>query len=196
MDTEKIIERATELLYPIGFEPEDIGYYIRLNGEDMGETFCGDCIKGEVKLVKREQKRKRQEVLAKYKEIDETGYYRGTNIKGLYGDAEIKKSKRYELKDYPAKNIIVVESCDPDFGGGATEPKYCHECGQYFYTDFEPDLECAERLFEYFFEEFEEGALSPSFKWELSIAFQNFIYLEDDVKDVLIKIANKIIKNN
>ena len=187
----EIIEKATELLQPITFEPHHTAYFVTQNESDMGnDDCCINCIDNTVKEARKYHKEKRQSILDKFKEIEETGFFNGQNIKEKYSDAEIKKAKKYELKDYPAKVKFGYEGHDPDFGGGEKSARTCSDCGEYFYTNFEPDLEeCY-----YLLEEYGDGSdISDSLKWKLDIAFYNWEYLDDDAKSVLLSIAEKIV---
>ena len=186
----EIIEKATEILHPIKYEPHHTGYIVLMNGRDMGnEDYCEKCISDAVKTARKFHKEQRQKVLDKFKEITETGFYNGVNIKQKYSEKEISKAKRYELKEYPAKASFTYEGHDPDFGGGEKSAKTCEGCGDYFHTNFEPDIKEAN----YLLEEFGDGSdLSETLKWKLDIAFYNYDYLEEDVQNVLLSIAEKI----
>lgn len=187
----EIIEKATEILQPIKYEPHHTAYFVLMNDRDMGnEDYCENCIDDAVKSARKFHKEQRQSLLNKFKEIAETGFFNGVNIKEKYSEKEISKAKRYELKKYPAKAIFTYEGHDPDFGGGATSAKTCEGCGDYFHTNFEPDIEEAN----YLLEEFGDGSdLSENLKWKLDIAFYNYDYLEEDVQKVLLSIAENIV---
>jgi hypothetical protein len=79
----EIIEKATEILHPIKYEPHHTGYFVLMNGRDMGnEDYCEKCISDAVKNCKKNfTKSKDKKVLDKFKEITETGFYNGVNIK-------------------------------------------------------------------------------------------------------------------
>jgi len=185
------IEQAKELLQPITFKPHYVGYFVTQNDDDMGgEDYCENCIKGAVKETRKYYKEQRQAILNKFKILEETGYWNGKDIKGKYSDLKIKQEKRRRLAEYPAKVKFDYEGHDPDFSGGQHEPRCCEGCGEYFDTDFEPDIEEAESMLSAFGDGTE---ISESLKWKLDIAFYNFGYLDDDVKDILLSIAMKII---
>lgn len=190
-DPHEIVKKAAKLLQPIKYEPNHIGYFVLLNGLDMGGVdFCENCIRDAVKDARRFHKEERQRIIDKFKEIDETGCHNGVNIKERYDGKQLKKQKRLELKKYPSKVCFSYMGHDPDFCGGETSPKSCGYCGDYFYTDFEPDIEEAN----YLLEEFGDGSgLSETLKWRLDIAFYNYEYLEEDVQKVLLSIAENII---
>ena len=83
----------------------------------------------------------------------------------------------------------------PDFSGGESEPKSCADCGHYFYTNFEPDEDCANRLLG----DLNDGDLlkddyKESLKWKLEIAFGNYDYCDLEVKEILVKCAEIVIK--
>jgi len=187
----KIIKKAIGLLGPIDYEPEYVGYYLRVNGDDTCETFCEDCIGHQTKATRKYYKEERQKVLDKFDEIEKTGRYKGKKIKGKYTDEQIQRGKRYELRRYPARPRIETCSHDPDFSGGLSSPHSCDECGKYFYSYFEPDLEYTENMLECIDKEVD---LSESLKWELNMAFDSFSRLNDDVKKELAKIAKIVIK--
>ena len=193
MEDEAIIEKAQELLRPIEFDPPCVGYYIRKNGDDMGETFCADCIKEQVKSARKHHKLERQRILIDFATLERTGKWRGKRLKKALSSDEIKKAKRFHLKEYPSKVVFEVEGCDPDFGGGETEPRCCDSCGDYFHTNFCPDLECAT----YLLEDFDAGKeLLPHLKWKLDIAFYNYCHTEKEVQEILMQIAKRIIASN
>jgi hypothetical protein len=187
----EIVEKAAELLQPIKYEPHNTGYFVLLNGRDMGdEDYCENCIADAVKRARNFHKEQRQKVLDKFKEITETGFYNGVNIKEKYSEKEIAKAKRYELKEYPSKASFSYEGHDPDFGGGEKSAKTCEGCGDYFHTNFETDIEEAN----YLLEDFGDGSdLSETLKWKLDIAFYNYNYLDEEAQKNLLSIAEKIV---
>lgn len=190
-----IIEKAIQLLPTCFYEPNHTGFFVKQDDEDMGdEDFCENCIDDAVKLAKKHNKEKRLEILDKYKQIEETGYYNGKDCTH-YPKKLIASSKKAELKKYPKKSKFTYEGHDPDFGGGESEPKSCADCGHYFYTNFEPDEDCANRLLE----DLNDGDLlkddyKESLKWKLEIAFGNYDYCDSDVKEILVKCAEIVIK--
>ena len=188
-----IIKKAAKLLEPINFKPHDTAYFVTKDFGDMGgEDYCIKCIDSAVSVARKYHEEKRQSILSKFKEIEETGFFNGKNIKEKYSDSEIKKTKKSELKDYPSKVKFEYEGHDPDFGGGLKSARSCEDCGEYFYTNFEPDLEECNCLLE----DYGNGSdVSEILKWKLDIAFYNLEYLDDDAKNVLLSIAKKIIKN-
>jgi len=190
-EASEIVEKAAELLRPIKYEPHYTAYFVTMNGRDMGnEDYCKSCINDAVKSARKFHKEERQKVLNKFKEIAETGFWNGINIKEKYSEKEIDKAKRYELKEYPARASFSYEGHDPDFGGGESYPKTCESCGDYFDTNFEPQIEEANWLLE----DFDDGInLSETLKWKLDVAFYNFNYLKKEVQKILLSIAEKIV---
>ena len=190
-----IIEKAIELLPTCFYEPNHTGFFVKQDDEDMGnEDFCEACIDDAVLEAKNNNKARRNEILNKYKQIEETGFYNGKDCKH-YPKELIESSKKSELKEYPKKSKFTYEGHDPDFSGGQQEPLSCPECGDYFYTNFEPDLDCAERLLE----DLKENCLSnkkykEELKWKLEIAFGNYRYCEADVQEILLQCAEIVIK--
>lgn len=193
MSEEEIIEQAKKLLQPIEFEPHYTAYFVTKDDGDMGgEDYCINCIKDAVRETRKNYKEQRQSILDKFQEIEDTGFYKGKNIKEKYSELEIRQAKRRELKEYPVKVKFGYEGHDPDFGGGKHEPNYCAGCGDYFFTEFEPDMDYAEISLA----EFGDGLdIAESLKWKLDMAFYNFQYLDKDVKRILLLIAGKIIAN-
>lgn len=190
-----VLEKAIELLPASTYEPNHIGFFVKKDDEDMGdEDFCENCIDAAVKSAKKHNKEKRLEILDKYKQIEETGLYNGKDCSNYPKDL-IASSKKAELKKYPKKSKFTCEGHDPDFGGGESEPKSCADCGHYFYTDFNPDEDCANRLLEYL----NDGDLlkddyKESLKWKLEIAFSNYEYCDNDVKEIIFKCAEIVVK--
>lgn len=185
-----VIERATELLQPISYEPNYIGFFVKQNDVDMGnEDYCKKCINSAIWHAQKHHREQRAKLLDKYKQITETGYYNGNDCRHYPSDM-VQHSMEAELKEYPAKVKFTYEGHDPDFGGGETEPLSCAKCGHYFHTNFEANLETAQSLLE----EFGEGKkIAESLKWKLDIAFYNYDYVEADVQEILLKIANVIV---
>ena len=190
------IEKAAELLQPITFEPQDTAYFVTKNDEDAGgEDYCINCIKNAVKEARKNYKEQRQALLDKYDEIEKTGCYQGKKLDREYSADEIAQSKKRELKEYPARVTFSYEGHDPDFSGGKHEPGCCADCGEYFYTDFEPDFDEAENLArEYEYDMKKENKISEELKWKLDTAFNNFEYADEDVQEILFSIAEKIVK--
>jgi len=168
------------------FEPHQIGYYVTKNGNDEGgEDFCINCIKKQVKEARIAHKKARQEIIEKYKPYQ---------LSGKYSESEIKKSLKLALKDYPVNAKFDYIGHDPDFSGGRNEPATCGECGEYFETDYYPDLEEAERLLEDFTA---ENEVSPELAWKLRTVLYNFNEKENsEIENILLKIAKMIIKNH
>ena len=190
-----VLENAIELLPVSTYEPNHIGYFVKQDDEDMGnEDFCENCIDDAVKSAKKENKKRRLEILDKYKQIEDTGFYNGKDCSHYPKDL-ISSSKKSELKEHPKKSKFSHEGHDPDFGGGESEPKTCEGCGHYFYTNFEPDKDCANRLLG----DLNDGDLmkddyKESLKWKLEIAFSNYEHCDDDVKEILFKCAEIVVK--
>src|SRR5688572_16195154 len=132
---------AREILQPINYNSFNVGYYVLLNGIDMGGSdYCENCINNAVKVARKYHREQRQKVLDKFKEIDDTGFYKTgrkkVNVKEKYSKSEIAKAKRVELKKFPAKASFNYQGHDPDFGGGLYEPCTCEGCGEAFTCDF------------------------------------------------------------
>jgi len=182
---EEIIEEAIGLLDD-SFEPIKTAYFVTKNGDDEGgDDFCIDCIKKEVKACEKAYKEARQAIIDKYKPYKESG---------KYSDAEIKKSLSHELEEYPVKVKFSYEGHDPDFCGGRHSAAVCEGCGEYFETDYYPDLEEANYLLESFTNDSE---ISPPLAWQLRTVFSNFDYKHNsEVEQILLKIAKQIIKND
>lgn len=191
----KKIEKALQILKPINYKSFDTGYFVLLNGRDMGNSdYCENCIDEAVKEARKFHKEQRQKVLDKFKEISETGFFKvgrkKVNIKAKYTGKEIAKAKRYELKEFPAKALFTYEGHDPDFGGGLKEPCGCENCGEYFICNFEPNKEEAEHLL--FLVNHADG-LNDKDKWEIEIALDNYEYADDDAKPILDKVVEKLL---
>ncbi len=197
LDVEEIIGTAIESLKPIKYESFGIGYYVCKNDSDMGDSdFCINCIDEEVLKCKKYHKDKRIEILEKFKQIKEKGYFKQGKkkiiVEGNYTKKQISEAKRYELKEYPSKATFTYEGHDPDFGGGLHEPCSCDNCGEYFTCSFTPDKDEAEHLLHIV--NINEPLTDMS-KWELDIALSNFRYVENaEVENILIEVA--IIINN
>jgi acetylornithine deacetylase/succinyl-diaminopimelate desuccinylase-like protein len=194
MKSEKI-ENALQILKPISYQSFDVGYFVLLNGSDMGNSdYCENCIDKAVKEARKFHKEQRQKVLDKFKQISENGFLKvgrkKINIKAKYTEKEIAKAKRYELREYPAKASFTYEGHDPDFGGGLKEPCTCEGCGEAFTCNFEPNKEEAEYLFEIVKNKAE---LTERNKWEIDIALYNYEYADDDAKPILDKIVEKLL---
>lgn len=181
----EIIEKAIEMLRVLKYEPEYYGYFVKQDDCDMGNSdYCRKCIPSAVKAAKKFHLEQRQNIISKYQEIYNTGFYKGVDIWSKYSKETVDNSKEKELEEYPEKAKFTYECHDPDFGGGSSEPLTCEGCGKYFYTNFTADEECAKSYFE-------EGQkkLSQSQKWCIWMALSNYDYSEDKAKEYLLKIA-------
>jgi len=194
---EETIEKAIEKLQPINYNSFDTGYFVLKNGSDMGNSdYCENCIGEAVKEARKYHKEQREKIIAKYNLIETKGYcfHNGKKVKvaGKYTKEQISKSKRSELKEYPAKATFTYEGHDPDFGGGLQEPCSCEDCGEYFTCNFEPNKDEAEHLLHLINH---PEPLTDRDKWEIEIGLNNYRYVKDDVKPLLGQVAEKIIKS-
>ncbi len=195
MNKENAIEKAIESLKPIKYESFDTGYYVCKNDDDMGDSdFCINCIDEEVLKCEKYHKDKRIEILEKFKQIKENGYFKqGKNkiiVDGIYTQKQISDAKKYELKEFPSKVKFTYEGHDPDFGGGLHEPCSCDNCGEYFTCSFTPNKDEAEHLLHIV--NLDEPLTDMS-KWELDIALSNFRYIENtEVENILLEVAKTI----
>lgn len=189
-----IIEKAKNLLEPIGFEPHTVAYFVTQDNNDIGTgDFCIDCIKKEVKRARKHHQESRQNILNTFKNIKETGFYNGKNIKERYSDSEINKIKKRELKKYPSKTTFGYKEFDPSFASRENTTRVCESCGAYFYINYEPNSEECN----YLIAEYGDGLNIPGYlKWLLTSAFDNWQYLDSNAQNSLLLIAKKIIKNN
>lgn len=189
---EEIINKATELLQPINYEPHEIGYYVVMNGNDrQGSDYCETCIKEQVKIDRNYHRTMRKQIIERHQKFLKDGFYYNRKKKVAVTAEQVKSSMRYKLKEFPAKATFTYEGHDPDFGGGLSEPCCCAECGEPFQCSFTPDKDEADRLLDYI----SDGTISERTKWEIDIAFYHFKYCDDDVKEVLVQVANSIIKS-
>lgn len=179
----EIIERTKIVLSPIKYEPHYPAYFVTLNGSDLGGSdFCKNCINKAVKDARKYHNERRSEIIKKHDNALKIGKYKVIDI---------VKSKRSQLKYYPAKASFTYEGHDPDFGGGLREPCLCDGCGEPFQCSFEADKEEAEHLLRIV----ESGELDEREKWEFDVALSNFKYLDQDVKKVLLKAASVFLLN-
>jgi len=195
----KTIEKAIDLLPPIDYWPPNEGYYIKVNGNDWtGETYCEDCAKKALRQQRREYREDRSAIIEKHNIILETGMWDGEDVRNdEYNkhktDDEfakaVKKSMRYQLKEYPSRPVFELLGCDPDFLGGRKEPETCAECGKAFYTDFEPDVEMAESLLS----DIEDYGILEKDKWAIDTALCNYGHVGADVQKILLRVAGLVI---
>ena len=196
MLADDIIEKAIKLLPSITYNPDDIAYFVKQDDVDMGDAnFCYKCIIKEIYRARRYNKECRLNIIKKFEEIENTGFFNGVNIKEKYPDLDLVKAKKDELKRHPLKTKFTFEGHDPDFGGGENEPLCCFGCGEYFYTNFEPDLDCAKRLLQ---DLNDEDLLKKKYREKLirklGIAFGNYKYCEANAKEILLQCAEIVIK--
>lgn len=179
----EIIERALETLKPVNFNPHYTGYFVTMNGNDMGDCdYCEACINDAVKKARKWHKEQRALIIKKHDKA---------LASGKYTEAVVKKSKRAALKEYPAKASFTYEGHDPDFGGGASEPHTCDGCGEPFQTEFTADKDEAEHLLR----AIEMGELSDREKWELDVALYHFKYSKPDAQEILWRAATVLLSN-
>jgi hypothetical protein len=175
------IEKARESIQPIVFEPNSTGFFVLQNGNDMGGSdYCQNCISAAVKDARKFCKEKRIEIIEKHNKA---------MISGKYSKKDVIKSKREQLKHYPAKSYFTYEGHDPDFGGGATSPHTCDGCGSPFQTEFTADEEAAENLLDML----KTNKLSEEQKWEIDIALYHYQYSNSAAQKTLMKLANKLL---
>ncbi len=198
-DTEKIvilqrmttIEKAIELLQPIKYQPHPVAYFVLMNDSDMGDQgHCLNCIEQAVKEAKDLIKTERNKIIDDHAKISKDGYYYHNNKKIKVTESVINKSKRFKLKDYPARAKFSYEGHDPDFGGGLKGPCSCDMCGEYFQCNFEPDIDEAKSLLSLVKD---NEIISEMDKWRILTAFENYKYADDDAKKTLEKVAKKTI---
>lgn len=188
------ISKAIELLQPITYQSNDIGYFVVKNGRDMGgEDFCKKCITEAVSKARDYHRKSRQQLLRKYDKILADGFYYNRKKKIKVTKEEVLKSKRYELKQFPAKASFGYEGHDPDFGGGLSMPCTCGNCGENFTCNFEPDTDEANHLLSIVNH---SEPLTDADKWEIDISLSNYEYMDDEVKIILEKVADIIIQKN
>jgi hypothetical protein len=194
METDiEIIEKAKASLQPITYKAEIWGYFVKHDDVDMGnEDYCRKCIPNAVKEAKASYLKERQKIIDKYNEIEQTGMFKGNQIKGVYSDERINNSKNVELEDYPANAKFSFEAHDPDFGGGLTEPLCCPSCGRYFETGFIPDLEESKQMLEDY--DYSKR-LTPRLKYILDHVFFYYEHLGNDEKEIFLTIAKRVLKH-
>ena len=131
MDFEKLKDKAKELLEP--FEERHYNtlsdvYWVRQDNHDLESDFCKNCIDKAVKNARKEFNTNKQKVNSKFKEIEETGYYQGIQIKGKYTDEDIVKAKKYELKELGVSKFDSTYN----YGGGYESESFltCEMCGK------------------------------------------------------------------
>ncbi len=192
----KKIEAAIKLLEPINYEPFEYGYFVLKNDDDMGDSdYCINCIDSAVKEASKYHKFERARIIEKFKQISKFGCFKQGEkmvfLNDRYTKKQISDAKRNELKEYPTKAVFTYEGHDPDFGGGLTEPCSCNNCGEYFVCNFEADKNEAEHLL--YIVGFPD-TLTEKEKWELNGAFDNYAHVSDEVKKILVQVAEKILK--
>ena len=185
------IKTALMLIHKSSYEPNYIGYYVTMNGKDCGGLFCETCIGKEVQNAVKHHEKQRAFFIDKYSQIEKTGFFNGIDC-SHYPKDEIAKAKRTDLNKYIENAEFGCSNCDPDFSGMESEPIVCEDCGHYFYTNFEPDEDCANWLLGDLQDL--EGNDCEELNWKLKIAFENYEYVEDEVKSILFKCAQIIIR--
>lgn len=105
--------------------------------------------------------------------------------------AELKE--RRKLNEYPANTKFEIQNSNIALDEYATGPESCNRCNSnYFNISFYADIHCAKFLLAEL--NCSEKEIEPFLKWALNIAFSNYEYLEEDVKKVLVDIAEEIIR--
>ena len=195
MEFQELKDKAKELL-----EPFEQRYYATLSDvhwvtqddHDIEGDFCEKCIDKAVKNARKSLKEERQKVLAKFKEIEETGKYNGKKIKGKYTDAEIKKAKRYELKELGISKF----SSTYNYGGGYEAENFltCEICNKELNISILPS---AQNL-QYILEDMEDGKIDDQTGYRAYCLLYNSWDEEDerhkDEFELSVKLAKRVIE--
>lgn len=187
----EIIEAAIEALQPINYDTHSVGYFVKVNDEDMGgEDYCENCIGEALDEYRRNYKKERAKIKRQFKSISEKGYYM-QNSKKIevtgYTKEQLKAEENRRLEEYPSNAVFTYEGHDTDFSGGSHEHLTCEGCGEIFSCDFTPDEEQVKWM-----EDFQND-ISERSKWILEVGLRNYKYVEDELKPRMIKVAEKII---
>ncbi len=151
MENQEIIDKAIELLGP--FEGR---YYATLSDVHWVEQdecsidgdYCENCIEKAVKNARKSLKEEKQKVLAKFKEIEDTGKFNGQKIKGKHTDSEIKKAKSYELKKLGVSKFSYTYNYGGDYECDSF--LYCDICGKELNISILPNEQEIVCVLEYF----------------------------------------------
>jgi hypothetical protein len=192
-ESEKVLERALELVQNNRYKPAD-AFYVTEDGRDTGESenYCGKCIDYGVRSAQRYRNTKRKEIIAIYKTILDRGFYMQGRKKINVGKFRVLRVLVSKLQDYPKNVEFGYLPYDPNFSGYLTSPESCNKCGRYFDTTFAPD----EQEAQYLLELVNAGSrLTEGNKWELATALENFDNVrEDSDKETLVKVAEKLLE--
>lgn len=195
MEIQALKDKAQELL-----EPFEQRYYATLSdvhwveqdGHSIDGDFCENCIDKAVKNARKSHKEERQKVLAKFKKIEETGKYNGKEIKGKYTDAEIKKAKRYELKELGVSKF----SSTYNYGGGyeADDFRTCEICDKELNISILPN----DQNIQYVLEDLEDGKIDDQTGYRAYCLLYNS-WDEEDEKykeeiELTVKLAKRVIE--
>lgn len=85
--------------------------------------------------------------------------------------------------------VYSYEGHDPDFSGGCHEPNCCSNCGDPFQTEFTANEEEAKHLLRLV----SKKNITDRDKWELEIALYHYQYSKPKVKNILARIASKLL---
>ena len=195
MEFQELKDKAKELL-----EPFEQRYYATLSDvhwvtqddHDIEGDFCEKCIDKAVKNARKSLKEERQKVLAKFKEIEETGKYNGKKIKGKYTDVEIKKAKRYELKELGISKF----SSTYNYGGGyeADDFRTCEICDKELNISILPN----DQNIQYILEDMEDGKIDDQTGYRAYCLLYNSWDKEDerhkDEFELSVKLAKRVIE--
>ncbi|GEM_PF-1194461 len=195
IDFQGLKDKAKELLEP--FEQRyyatlsDV-HWVRQNNRDIEGDYCKNCIEKAVKNARKFLKEERQKVLAKFKEIEETGKFNGEQIKGKYTDAEIKKAKRYELKELGVSKF----SSTYNYGGGYEADDFltCEICEKELNISILP----REDNIQYIIDDMEDGKINDQIGYRAYCLLYNSWDEEDERHkkefELSIKLAKRVIE--
>jgi hypothetical protein len=167
-------------------------HWVRQDDHDIEGDYCENCIEKAVKNARKSLKEERQKVLAKFKEIEETGKFNGEEIKGKYTDAEIKKAKRYGLKELGVSKF----SSTYNYGGGYESDNFltCEIC----YKELNISILPSDQNIQYILEDMEDGKIDDQTGYRAYCLLYNS-WDEEDEKykeevELSVKLAKRVIE--
>jgi len=195
MEFQELIDKAKELLESFEqrhSETTSNVHWVTQDDRDIEGDYCENCIGQAVKNARKELKEEKQKVLAKFKEIENTGKFNGKKIKGKYTVADIKRAKKYELENLgPSKFDSTY-----NYGGGYESDSFltCEICDKELDISILPN----EQELEYSLEDLESGVIDDQTGYRAYSLLYNAWNEEDErhkEETVLtVKLATRVIE--
>lgn len=187
-----IRDKAKKMLYSLASEYEstlsDV-HWITKNGHSVDGDFCKNCIEKAVENAKLEHEKSRQEILSMYKEIKDTGFFKGEKI--IATPQQIEESMQYKLEQLGETDFDSTYN----YGGGYECDRFltCDECN----TGLNVSILPSEQNIEYVLEDLEDGIDNRTAYKAYELLYNSWNENDEthkDEVDLLKKLAERVVE--